>query len=249
MTHENARTEFTSSEIEDIKQLISELQMAPKSKQKSIRAKLRRRNLYWQETAGNLPYTVESFNRLINNGIIKISDHNYVTNEGLLQKLRNKVTQVLNRNRVKQQEVSPVKSISASHKRKDSDEYYVISLCNEVLGETASQQHKFPFLLGDSGRPLPVDAYYEKLNLVIEYYECQHTEKVSFFDRKITVSGVTRGEQRKIYDERRKVELPENGIKLIIINYTDFGPTKKIKRDHLNDLNVVRKILKEHGII
>ena len=37
---------------------------------------------------------------------------------------------------------------------------------------------------------LPVDAYYEELNLVVEYREKQHTEEIKFFDRsdKITVS-------------------------------------------------------------
>ena len=52
--------------------------------------------------------------------------------------------------------------------RMDSDEYYVIELCNEVLGLKASQQHRFDFLVGDSGTKLPVDAYYEDLNLVVE---------------------------------------------------------------------------------
>lgn len=79
--------------------------------------------------------------------------------------------------------------------RMDSDEYYVIELCNEVLGLKASQQHRFDFLVGDSGTKLPVDAYYEDLNLVVEYLESQHTISTPFFDKKKTVSGVSRGEQ------------------------------------------------------
>lgn len=65
--------------------------------------------------------------------------------------------------------------------RQNSDEYYVIGLCNEVLGQTALQQHRFEFLRGDTGRKLPVDAYYEQLNLVVEYCETQHTEAAPFF--------------------------------------------------------------------
>ena len=65
--------------------------------------------------------------------------------------------------------------------RQNSDEYYVIGLCNEVLGQTASQQHRFEFLRGDTGCKLPVDAYYEQLNLVVEYCETQHTEAAPFF--------------------------------------------------------------------
>ena len=133
--------------------------------------------------------------------------------------------------------------------KKERDELYVIRLCNEVLGVEASLQHTFDFLRGDGkpGRPLPVDAYYEKYNLVIEYYENQHSESVPFFDNKETVSGITRGEQRRIYDERRKTVLPQHGIKVVIISYSDFGESKRIKRDYNHDIEVVRRKL--NGII
>ena len=130
-----------------------------------------------------------------------------------------------------------------------SDEYYVIGLCNETLGIEGAQQYKVPFLTGDSGRPLPVDVYYEKLNLVVEYYERQHTEDVKFFNRRMTVSGVSRGEQRKIYDERRRTELPKHGIKLVVISYSDFGTSKKLVRNHDADLKVVKTILERKGVI
>lgn len=132
--------------------------------------------------------------------------------------------------------------------RAGSDEYYVIGLCNEALGQVGEQQYKFPFLLGDTGRALPVDAYYQDLDLVIEYYERQHTEEVKFFNRRMTVSRVSRGEQRKIYDERRRTELPKHGIKLVVISYSDFGTTKKLKREHDRDLEVVKEILKKSGV-
>ena len=137
---------------------------------------------------------------------------------------------------------------STSGGRAGSDEYYVIGLCNEALGQVGEQQYKFPFLVGDTGRALPVDAYYRELNLVVEYYERQHTEEVKFFNRRMTVSGVSRGEQRKIYDERRRTELPKHGIKLMVIGYSDFGTTKKLKREHDRDLEVVKGILKKNGI-
>lgn len=127
--------------------------------------------------------------------------------------------------------------------RINSDEYYVIGLCNEVLGLNASQQHCFDFLVGDSGRKLPVDAYYKDLNLVVEYCESQHTNSTPFFDNKITVSGVPRGEQRRLYDERRRIELPRHGIRLLSIHYNDFGTTKRLKRNHDSDLEIVRKLL------
>lgn len=143
------------------------------------------------------------------------------------------------------------KSVNVSHK--DKDEHYVIDLCDKILKQTSSRQHKFDFLLGDlhkdgvSRSKLPVDAFYSDLNLVVEYMERQHTEAVGFFDKPDikTVSGVSRGEQRKIYDQRRKDILPKHGIDLKIISYFNFNfdSQKRIIRDRENDLNVVRKLL------
>ena len=139
-----------------------------------------------------------------------------------------------------------VSSLSSHEGRKDSDEYYVIDLCDEVLSMKALRQHRFPFLLGDSGRPLPVDSYYESLSLVVEYCESQHTEAVPFFDKKETVSGVSRGVQRRIYDERRDTILPQHGIRVVRIHYSDFGTSKKLRRNKEHDKAVVSSILKDY---
>ena len=61
-------------------------------------------------------------------------------------------------------------ALGIKNKRSDSDESYVIDLCDEVLGELALRQHTFDFLRGDpsesclSGKKLPVDAYYPNKN-------------------------------------------------------------------------------------
>lgn len=107
------------------------------------------------------------------------------------------------------------------------DEVWIIDICDTVLGRTASRQHRFPFLLGDSnpsGRRsfLPVDAYYHDLRLVIEYHERQHTQRVELFDDRLTVSGVPRGEQRRRYDEYRRTLLPKHGYGLVIFDYSEF---------------------------
>ena len=135
-------------------------------------------------------------------------------------------------------------------KRKNSDEHYVIDLCDEVLNEQANRQYCFEFLRGDPcsnfplGKKLPVDAYYDSLKLVVEYYERQHTESVKYFNKN-TVSGVTRDEQRRIYDERRKKVLPENGIDLVVLSYTDFkqNSRKRLIRDRNTDIEVIRQKL------
>ena len=132
------------------------------------------------------------------------------------------------------------------------DEHYVIDICDKILRQTSSRQHKFDFLLGDTNSngtaaKLPVDAYYDKLKLVIEYRERQHTESVTFFDKpdRMTVSGVHRGEQRKIYDERRRKLIPKNGLTLVEISFTDFNHDnqKRIIRNEKQDTEVIRKLL------
>lgn len=135
------------------------------------------------------------------------------------------------------------------------DEHYIVELCDKVLGLNASRQHRFDFLRGDSkdqkkiGRKLSVDVYYKEKNLVVEYMERQHTESVKFFDKpeRMTVSGVDRGEQRKIYDERRRQVLPENNIKLVEISYSDFDhdKNKRIIRNPKKDEEVIKIKLDE----
>ena len=112
-------------------------------------------------------------------------------------------------------------------RRADSDEAYIIDLCDQTLGLCALRQHCFGFLLGDLDRKgrqraLPVDAWYPSIDLVVEYRERQHSESVPFFDRRMTVSGVGRGEQRRIYDERRRTTLPKYGISLIEFDFAEF---------------------------
>jgi hypothetical protein len=126
------------------------------------------------------------------------------------------------------------------------DEEYVLGICDLVLDRSCRRQHRFDFLRGDSGRHLPVDGYYPDLQLVLEYRERQHVEKVPFFDRRMTVSGVTRGEQRKIYDQRRRDVLKEHGIRLVELNVVDFrhNARKRLLREPA-DLEVVRNKLKD----
>lgn len=132
------------------------------------------------------------------------------------------------------------------------DENYILNLCDELLNRASQRQYKFDFLLGDPGkngncRKLPVDAYYDDLKLVIEYKERQHTEAVNHFDKpnKITVSGVHRGLQRAMYDNRRREILPKHKIKLIEISYSDFEHTssKRLKRNIETDKRKLKILL------
>jgi len=213
---------FTRSEADEIIRLIQEKLKADTTRQKSIRNKIRKIGFYASDYRFRNGYTVEQFL-----SVAKISPSNTNPINNSVQKLVTPTVQTL---------VSPQKS------RTQSDESYVIGLCDEILQQTSIRQHRFDFLRGDSGTKLPVDAYYPSLNLVIEFRERQHTEEVKFFDRKQTVSGVSRGEQRKLYDQRRREVLPEHGINLIEFDYSDFKHTssKKLIRDKMEDLKVVK---------
>lgn len=132
------------------------------------------------------------------------------------------------------------------------DQGYVTDLCDAVLGVAASREHKFPWLLGDvspkTGRQvgLPVDAFWESLGLVMEFQEEQHTNAVKHFDKPdvLTVSGVHRGVQRRLYDERKAHLIPENGLRLVVIPKSEFT----VRRKHIvpnpeRDTETVRRLL------
>lgn len=221
-----SKPSFTKAEAEAIVKLIREKLEAKPDKQKGIRAKIRRIGFYASEYGFRNGYTVEQFL-----SIARIIDDT-----------TGSVANIPVKNPIKTKKIKT----SFGNARSQSDESYVIDLCDEVLQQKASRQHRFDFLRGDSGRTLPVDAYYPSLQLVVEFREKQHTEAVTFFDGRQTVSGVGRGEQRKLYDERRRKELPKHGIKLIEFDYGEFecSSAKKLLRNKESDLKIIKQKLK-----
>ena len=136
------------------------------------------------------------------------------------------------------------------HSRSTSDEAYVLDLCDEILAERGLRQHRFSWLLGDPGSTgrrtsLPVDAYYPEHNLVVEYRERQHYEAVPFFDRRQTISGVGRGDQRRRYDERRELEIPGRGLTLVVIKSSDLDADDRgrLRRNRRSDLPLISALL------
>lgn len=221
------KTTFTKAEAEEIKRLINAKLRADSTEQKRIRDKIRKLGFYASDFGFRDGYTVEQFL-----SVVKIIGSPEFPVEFVPTRSK----------------VLPTKSAVPNIKpRSLSDESYIIDLCDEALNLKAIRQHRFDFLLGDSGTRLPVDAYYPSLNLVVEFKEKQHTEVVSLFDKRQTVSGVGRGEQRRIYDQRRRDVLPQHGIKLIEFDYSEFEHTrsKKLVRNKSEDLKVIiRKIKK-----
>jgi catechol 2,3-dioxygenase-like lactoylglutathione lyase family enzyme len=140
--------------------------------------------------------------------------------------------------------------------RETSDEAYVVGLCEEVLGATASRQHRFDWLVGDPGRDgrgrmLPVDAYWPDLGLVLEYRERQHEHATPFFDKpdRLTVSGIHRGEQRRLYDRRREEVLPAHGLRLLVVQTDDLDSDGRgrLRRNRERDRAVLERMLADAG--
>jgi hypothetical protein len=219
-----SRTTYSQSEANEIIALIKEKLKSDSAIQKGIRAKIRRKGFWASEFGFRDGYTIEDFLSVVT--ILGVRDTNIANQLNVTPKVV----------------VAQNPNIKL---RQKSDESYVIDICDEILQLKASRQHHFDFLRGDTGIKLPVDAYYESLNLVIEYREKQHTEEVKFFDHKMTSSGVTRDVQRRLYDERRREKLPENGIKLIEIDYLylEHSGSKKLIRNKEADLEIIKEIL------
>lgn len=116
-------------------------------------------------------------------------------------------------------------------KRDSSDERYVLDLVAKAIQSRCSFQHRFDGLLGDPSKTgrrakLPVEGYFPSHNLIVEYRERQHFEHVPIMDRRMTISGIPRGEQRHLYDRRREQWTIEHGYKLLIISYRELSHKK-----------------------
>lgn len=140
----------------------------------------------------------------------------------------------------------------AKQARSESDNAYILNLCDTVLGKKAVRQKRFDFLLGDFHKDgktrtkLPVDAYYKAQNLVIEQVDAIQPVIIEKRNKK-TVSGVGRAEQNKIYEKRKTSVLKRNKIKVISISFSDFkcDETNKIIRNLDSDLEIVKAKLKD----
>jgi hypothetical protein len=214
------KSRFTREEANEIIALIRKKLVSDSNGQKRIRDKIRNLGFYASDFGIGGGYTEIDFIR-----VTKISEaagdaHNITENGSSVNS----------------------KPASISIKREESDEAYIINLCDSILGQIAIRQHRFDFLRGDAGTTLPVDAYYPTLNLVIEYRERQHTEEVKFFNKRITISGINRGEQRKLYDQRRREVLPEYNINLVEFDYAEFEHTrsKRLVRNKSTDIEIVK---------
>ena len=98
-----------------------------------------------------------------------------------------------------------------------ADASYVLNLCDLYLGETSFREYRFPFLVGDRGKPLPVAAFYKRLNLVIDYHEGSYEAARLGF-------GVSHPSALNDYryGQRKRDVLLEQGISLVELYADDF---------------------------
>lgn len=131
---------------------------------------------------------------------------------------------------------------------------YVIGLVEELLGEQAVREKRFPWAVGDrspkTGRAvaLPFDAYWPSRELIGEVDEDQHRRPVDFWDKPDvrTVSGVSRGQQRRIYDKRKRDAARRQGFVMVEIPWERKPPPARRDRD--SDLRRVRELLEAAGV-
>jgi hypothetical protein len=132
---------------------------------------------------------------------------------------------------------------------------YVIDLLAEILAEEPEREARYGWALGDvskkTGRQaqLPFDAVWESRRLIVEVDEDQHRHPVQFWDKpdRLTVSGVHRGEQRRIYDLRKRAAAREQGYRVVEIAWERRPPPARRNRDE--DRRRLRELLSEAGVL
>ncbi len=131
---------------------------------------------------------------------------------------------------------------------------YVIDLLAELLDEQPEREKRFAWAVGDvsakTGRvaKLPFDAVWESRRLIVEVDEDQHRRPVLLFDKpdRMTVSGVHRGEQRRLYDARKRAAARAQGYTLLKIEWERRPPPDR--RDRSSDRHRLMRLLQEAGV-
>ncbi|MBQ4802771.1 hypothetical protein J8L88_07920 [Aquimarina sp. MMG015] len=129
----------------------------------------------------------------------------------------------------------------------NSDEYYLVNLCDELLKQKASRKHTFPNLVGNLHKKgkrrtkLPLDAYYEDLKLVLEFFE------KNAITNELDEKEQARRAQIKYYNQLKKKAVLAKNLHLIEVNYGLFerNNENKLVRNTDNDMLVLKDVLKD----
>lgn len=136
---------------------------------------------------------------------------------------------------------------------KISDEKYVLDICDEILNLNSLRQYSFEFLIKnpekkDKKREFTIGAFYEELNLVIEYTDREHSEKATLVDKinNMAISVIYGGKERKVYDKSTSENIGKKEFKILEISYLDFNydSKKRIIRNKNKDKEILKEKLK-----
>ena len=137
--------------------------------------------------------------------------------------------------------------------RANNDENYLIGLIDGLMEKEGSRKHKFDFLLGDlhqNGKKrtqLPIDLYYKHKRLAIEFVK--HPKELDdaneLLEGRLTVSGITRAEQRIKYHQRKKKTLEERAMSFIELPIEKFEVDDmfQLVRNTANNERLLRELL------
>jgi hypothetical protein len=131
---------------------------------------------------------------------------------------------------------------------------YVIALLDEILDEPCEREKRYDWALGDksakTGRRamLPFDAVWESRKLIAEIDEDQHRQSMPFWDKPdtLTVSGVDRGQQRRLYDDRTRSAARDAGYVVLEIPWPRRRPPRD--RDRAADQEALVAMLAGVGV-
>jgi hypothetical protein len=129
-----------------------------------------------------------------------------------------------------------------------------MELIDGLLDAKGSRKHTFEYLLGDlhkNGKTrteLPIDLYYADLKLALEIVEHPGKKKdpsIISKEEKLTVSGMTRAEQRLRYFNRKKTTLTKKDKFFVEIPLEKFlvDDSMKLVRNQEKDETVLKGLL------
>ena len=126
---------------------------------------------------------------------------------------------------------------------------YVLDQIEKLLGP-AEREKCFDWARGDlspktkRAAHLPFDAVWEARKLIVEIDEDQHGEATPLFDKpdRMTVSGIDRGKQRKLYDDRKRAAARANGYAIVSIQWS------RKRKPSDKDLDELRNRLSAAGV-
>jgi hypothetical protein len=111
-------------------------------------------------------------------------------------------------------------------------EKFALGLISEITGIDYVPQKKWEWLISNIGTKLPVDGYYEELNLVVEFDGAQHRKPL------VNMGGIEKYKTQVENDKIKDSKMIEHGIKLLRIDSRESWYDKDYMIDKLKENNI-----------